>query len=163
MKKSVTLVTVLMALLLLQACASHRQLDDDNVASRESANEVSEADIGGSFLWGGNILSMENDQGLTKLTIVSFPLSNSEEPKLKHASTGRFIAHYQGFLEPADFKVGKKVTILGDLTGFKDGKVSQANYKFPLIKVTDINLLKDNAGGGFRLPVSLGIGIGLGF
>lgn len=154
---------MLIALIFLQSCASHRKLDDNNFASREIANEVTEADIGGSYLWGGKILSINNDEGITQLTVVSFPLSDSELPSVKELSTGRFIAHYQGFLEPTDYKIGKQVIILGDLTGFKDGKVSEASYSFPMLRVKDINLLKDAKEGGFRLPVNLGIGVGFGF
>lgn len=154
---------VILLCLAITACSSHRKIDPENVASRELPSDVSEADLGSDYLWGGKILSTDVKETETVLTVLSYPLKSSEVPLTSETSGGRFIATYDGFLEPSDYKIGSQVTLLGRLDGFKEAKVSEANYKFPMIKITDIALLKEKEHGTFGLPVSLGIGVGFGF
>jgi len=144
---------------MLSACTKTK-LNTDNTAQVSEPRLVSlEDDLNKTYLWGGEILTIENLKETTEITILSYPLDNNEKPKYSKQSTGRFIASYSGFLEPTDYNQGKLVTVIGSLKEFKQDKVEQADYQFPVLAVEQIKL-QGKATNRYRLPISIGIGIG---
>ncbi len=160
MKIFAKIIVVLISLTLLSACQSNR-LNIDNSAATSEPNLISaETDLNKKFLWGGEILSVENLHQTTELTIISYPLDRSEKPKYNKPSTGRFVAVYPGFLEPTDYHQGQSITIVGTLQELRNGKVAEADYLFPVLSTDQIKL-HGKASRGYRLPFTIGIGIGI--
>ena len=160
MKIFTKIIIVITILTTLTACQSNR-LNIDNSAITNEPNLINEqTDINKKYLWGGEIIGVENLKQTTEFTIISYPLDKNEKPKYKKQSTGRFIAAYPGFLEPTDYHKGQLITIVGTLQELRNGKVSEADYQFPVLAADQIQL-HGKASRGYRLPLTIGIGIGI--
>ncbi len=154
------IIIALIAVNALSACQSNKLNSNHSASTIEPRLTNEQTDINKEYLWGGEILAVENLQQTTELTIISYPLDRNEKPNYKKQSTGRFIASYPGFLEPTDYRTGQSITIIGTLQKFRDGKVAQADYQFPVLSA-DRMQLHAKASKGYRLPFTIGIGIGI--
>lgn len=90
--------------------------------------------VGQEARFGGRVVSVTNDKNRTRLEIAAMPLDSSASPILGEPSTGRFAAYYNGFLDPVDFK-NQLVTVVGPITGFENGAVGQASYRYVTVNV----------------------------
>jgi outer membrane lipoprotein len=91
--------------------------------------------VGAEARFGGTVVNVANEQGRTLLEIAAVPLDSGARPILGEPSRGRLIASVNGFLEPVDFK-GQLVTVVGPITGVKDGKIGMTPYKFVTMNAT---------------------------
>ncbi|WP_312985114.1 Slp family lipoprotein [Atlantibacter sp.] len=91
--------------------------------------------VGQEARFGGKVVSIQNQQGKTRLEIATVPLDSGARPVLGEPSRGRIYADVNGFLDPVDFR-GQLVTVLGPITGAVDGKVGATSYKFMTMDVT---------------------------
>ena len=69
--------------------------------------------------WGGVIAQTENLASTTEIEIIAYPLQDNGRPDLDEPPSGRFIAIIQGFLEPADHRPGRSITLSGNLSGVR--------------------------------------------
>lgn len=133
-------VPVLIALLatLAAGCAT-APLSTEGVAAgltpAGAAAEPSAAD-GRIVLWGGIIVAAKNLEERTRLEIVGYPLdSRSQRPLLDDEPLGRFLAYHDGYLETAEFGAGRRVTVRGTVTGTERGRVGEAGYTYPTVRI----------------------------
>lgn len=93
--------------------------------------------------WGGTIARIENqaDQQ-TMLEIVARPLNGGGRPLHNDRSDGRFLALVPRFLDPEIVKVGRDVTVLGQLSELQSGKIGETEYLFPVVQVDDFKFWK---------------------
>ncbi len=147
--------------LLVAACQTAPSLDADRSASTMAPEKIdADTERGQEFLWGGQILEISNLTDRTEITILSYPLASNHTPNRSNPSTGRFIAVYPAYLEPLDYAPKRLISIIGTLSGFRDGKVSGASYTYPQINVTNLKLHRTTT-ERFAMPFSIGVGIGL--
>lgn len=90
--------------------------------------------------WGGTIASVRNGKVRTWIEIVEQPLSGNGRPRRTDRSEGRFLARFNGFLDPAIYTAGRKITVVGDVTHAVTGTIGAYSYKFPVVKVTSFHL-----------------------
>ncbi|VEA66223.1 Outer membrane protein slp precursor [Serratia plymuthica] len=90
---------------------------------------------GAEARFGGTVVNVANEQGRTVLEIAAVPLDSGARPILGEPSRGRLLATVNGFLEPVDFK-GQLVTVVGPITGVKEGKIGTTPYKFVTMNAT---------------------------
>lgn len=90
--------------------------------------------VGQEARFGGKVVSIDNQQGKTRLEIATVPLDSGARPVLGEPSRGRIYADVNGFLDPVDFR-GQLVTVVGPISGTVDGKVGETAYKFMLMQV----------------------------
>jgi outer membrane lipoprotein len=119
--------------------------------------------VGESFLWGGLILGIDNrEEGTTVLEVLALPLDDAGRPQPDEGEPGgRFLAVSTEFRDPAEYRTGRQILVLGRLTGFEEGRIGEATYRYPQLAVEAIHLW----GGDGRSPGSswhFGIGIGIG-
>ena len=120
---------------------------------------------GKDFTWGGSVLSIKNLKDRTLIEVMAYPLDGNGRPNLGGGTQGRFLADYPGFLEPTDFPSGQLVTVTGPLLGYKDGKVGEADYRYPALQADQIKHWDNNASYQYpyvRPSVNIGFGIGSG-
>jgi len=129
----------LLLILTLSACSSHiPPVIKQPLESAPSIGEVrdrADAYISQKVRWGGMILETENNQDNSSLTIVAFPLNDDGEPQVSDQSTGRFIALFDGFLEPLVFSREREVTVIGKLLKMETIDVGEYAYEYPVIQV----------------------------
>ncbi len=107
-------------------------------------------------LLGGTILSTKNLPQKTMLEILEFPLDSFQKPITSKMSGGRFIAIYNGYLDPAIYSQGRLITIAGEVIGSKTRPLGETTYRYPLILIKEEHLWRQR-------PYGSSIQIGIGF
>ncbi len=64
--------------------------------------------------WAGKIVSVQNNDAFSKITISYYPSSTGGRPETKQQSSGQFVAIVPGYVESRVFKKGRLVTVLGN-------------------------------------------------
>ncbi len=91
-------------------------------------------------LWGGIILSGKNLEKTTELEILAYPLDDYMEPIKDSKSVGRFILVKQGYLELGEYAKGRAVSVVGELSGKRTGKVGDSPYTYPVLGVQQLKI-----------------------
>lgn len=100
--------------------------------------------------WGGEILAVTNRTRDTEFEILGRPLYDNAEPKPEGGDAVRFIAVIGRFLDPADYRPGKRLTVVGRLRGNDQRKVGEYPYPYPVVEVEHYNLWP-----AYQAPVEL--------
>lgn len=105
--------------------------------STVSPEEVRRTQATGSVVrWGGTIAGITNEaDGKTVVEIVSRSLYSGGRPVHNDRSAGRFIGEFSNFLDPEIIRAGRDITLVGTVSGIRDGKIGDANYRFPVVAV----------------------------
>jgi len=138
---------LLVASCLLSACSSI----PDNLKVADGTPLVAFADahvqktsaVGETARWGGIIAKVDNLPDQTRLEIVVFPLQSSAKPKQSDESLGRFRAYAKGLLDPMIYKVGKSVTVVGQIAPNEAGKIGEHEYSYPVLAASAVHLWKN--------------------
>jgi len=86
--------------------------------------------------WGGEVVSVENNNDVSLVQIVQYPLNNYGKPVTTKSSEGRFIAKTDEFIDPVVFKEGTLLTFTGIVDGETVRKIDQKELTMPVINVT---------------------------
>lgn len=123
-------------------------------------NDASQVSQQTQVLWGGTVLNVSNLADSTQVEILAYPLDRRQRPMTGRTAQGRFVASYEGFVEPLSFPPGRIVTLLGTLTDPVRGVVGDVDYVYPSINVSESHLWSEQELAP-RSRVSFGIGIRL--
>jgi outer membrane lipoprotein len=129
---------------LLSGCATAPPAGlEDNLPQQPSQREAqnrAQAFIGRAVRWGGEILDVRNDPGSTDVEIFGRPLLASAEPEPEGGEGIRFIARVSGFLDPAEYTPGKRLSVRGTLTDAETRPVGEFPYLYPVVVVEHFHL-----------------------
>ena len=132
------------AVLLLQACASQvpPMIKDPPAEdlSLTRAQHDPDKHRGKPVRWGGAIISTQNLQNITELTILAKPLDRYGEPEAGDHSYGRFIARHNGFLDPAIYANGRSITVYGKFEKTLNKKIDNFEYNYPIVQIEHLYL-----------------------
>ena len=67
-----------------------------------------------------------------------------------------------GYVESMDYPAGALVTVDGQISGSRAGKVGEAPYVFPLVKVNQSHVWTANELSSGKNNVHFGVGLGVG-
>jgi outer membrane lipoprotein len=113
-------------------------------------------------LWGGVIVGLHNRVDHTLLEVVSYPLRN-QEPRTSSMTDGRFRLEVRGFLDPVDYRTGRRITARGPVQRTEAGRIGEVEYVFPVMVASELYLWPEIAAPAQRSGgVTFGIGIGIG-
>lgn len=115
-------------------------------------------------VWGGVIVRIQNLPELTRFEVVSYPLGSSQEPRTARMTDGRFLLEVPGFLDPVDFRAGRRVTARGLVERTEAGRIGEVDYVFPVLVASEVHLWPDPPArerDSGRVQFGIGIGIGL--
>lgn len=126
--------------LLLAGCASipaaiDVDLPDDNAPTLEQARQQPDAARGETVRFGGQIAAVDNRSETTLIEVVGRQLGRDGRPAADGASRGRFLAVFEGFLDPAVYEQGRQLTVVGELDGTEPRKVGEHSYPYPRVRV----------------------------
>ncbi len=126
------------ALILLGGCASNIPLEireditDKNI-SIKAASQNFEQNQGEPVRWGGTIAKVENNATDTWIEIVGRKLGSYGQPQSTDLTQGRFIARVDGFLDPAVYKIDRRITVYGKVESRVVRQIDDHPYTYPLI------------------------------
>ena len=136
-----------MLLLVLAGCASKPTtsiglavVDKVSVAQ---ARADADAHLGARVRWGGIVTEVENKVDETWIFVVARELKNNEKPISDSDSEGRFIASFDGFIDPSIYKEGRPLSVVGTFEDTTVRSIGDFDYRFPIVKVTDSHLWAD--------------------
>ncbi|MHB8254290.1 MAG: Slp family lipoprotein [Acidiferrobacter sp.] len=127
---------VLASLLLLAGCASRIPLElrQPHISQATVAGARAHlVPIGLRVRWGGIIAKVSNTPKATWIQIVSKPLRHDGRPRRRPRSDWRFLARVPGFLDPALYAVGRKITVVGVFSGYEKDPIGSYLYDFPVV------------------------------
>lgn len=159
--KSLLLILSSILVLLITGCAVVKfDTGDRQIAKITPAQALNEARDNGAVIWGGRIVAVRNLQNSTEIEVLSYPLSNGHQPKIKHAPGIRFLAIYPGYLEPINYASGRYISLFGELRG--ETELMAGNYELlaPVMQVEQLHLWEANP-DRWQNHVNFGVGIGI--
>lgn len=162
--RTLTRLLPVAATLVLAACAPapiFKAGPDVASVPPETVAQAPERYTGRAVIWGGQVVAVQNLPGSTEIQILGYPLDSSQRPLPNSPIGGRFIAIMQGYVEPLNYPAGSLVTLTGHIEGVRTGSVGDANYVFPLVKVTASHVWTAEELRSDKPHVSFGVGIGI--
>ena len=150
--------------LLLSACATTPPIDmagtDGTLTPSQAAANI-DAARGRRVAWGGVIINTTNRQNITEIEVLGYPLDASARPDDTAAAQQRFLIERPGYLESADYRAGRLVSAVGEVTGTRAGKVGEAPYTYSVLKADQLYLWPSEEQRQSGSNVRFGIGIGI--
>ncbi len=155
--------------LLLSACASTPRLPVDGVNLTLQPADIVRATeqnrlqdtIHDNIMWGGLIVENRSLATHTQLEVLAYPLNTDQMPDTSVLPLGRFLADYQGFLEPLEFSAGRLLTLTGQITGSQQAQIQAAIQIYPTVRVQHIQLWPAAREQADDPQLRFGIGIGV--
>jgi outer membrane lipoprotein len=140
----VRLAQYLACLLLLGGCASAFPADAMRSVDRSVTvpvlRENPPAYLGRRVIVGGDILATRPMPGATEIELLTKPLDGEDRPRPGDASPGRVIVSTPQFLDPAVYAEGRRITVIGTVTGQEERKIGELPYRYPVLGAVDIRL-----------------------
>ncbi len=97
--------------------------------------------VGKYVMLGGTIAGVQNSKDGSQLEVVQSPLESDDLPEeVSHSSGGRFLATTSHFLDPIVYKMGRRVTVIGQVEGKKILPIDQIEYTYPIISIREIHV-----------------------
>jgi outer membrane lipoprotein len=161
------LMLLVCAALALASCATVisreglKRVDDDLDFSRLLRDPQAHMDK--TVLLGGTIIETENYSHRTVLAVIQYPLGSGKRPDSSKSSGGRFLLSTTEFLDPAIYRLGRQVTVLGSVSGQETRPLQERMYTYPIIELSEIYLWPERAASSAGTGFHFGVGIGIGF
>lgn len=96
--------------------------------------------LGQRALVGGEILATQTRPGQTEIELLSRPLRYDDSPERTDTSDGRALIRTAQFLDPAVFAKGRRITVVGRVTGAEERVIGDLPYRYPVITSEQIRL-----------------------
>lgn len=110
---------------------------------------------GKTVLLGGVVISAKNTDEGTYIEVVQKPLDYRGKPKDTDISFGRFLVLHKGYLDPAIYSPGRKLTVAGEVSGKRVKPLGELQYAYPLIKSKELRIIQPRR----DYPIGFSIGI----
>jgi len=113
------------------------------VNTRITADELRalpDAHKGARVIVGGDILGTQAREGETEVELLARRLHDDDSPERGDRSPGRILLRTKEFLDPAVYAPGRRITVVGEVTGLEERKIGDVPYRYPVIGVERIRL-----------------------
>ncbi len=155
-------LTLILAFILLQACATTPKFDTSDVnldITPQQASDSTDALQGIRVLWGGVIIASSNLKDATQLEVLAYPLAPNQRPDIDKAPLGRFLARQTGYLETTDYAQGRLITLSGLLREPREGRIGESEYIYPVVEIDRLHLWPKQRGGSPETRFHFGLGV----
>jgi outer membrane lipoprotein len=133
-------------LLLCTGCTHYISEQSRALADRsitfDMLREDPDAYRGKFVMLGGTVATVTRTREGTQLEVVQYNTDSRELPDAVTPSGGRFLATTSEVLDPAIYKPGALVTMMGEVAGKKAHPLQGVLYTYPVIAVKEIRALK---------------------
>jgi outer membrane lipoprotein len=152
-------------MMLITACAStisqNTMSTVDKSISFQALQQKPDTYKGKVVLLGGQIITTTVKDNETWIEMLEKKLDASQKPEDTDVSGGRFLVKFEGFLDPAIYATGRKLTVAGQVEGKVVRPINETKYTFPVLSAKEHYLWKpEAANGGPRFGIGVGGGIG---
>jgi len=126
----------------------------------EQVLENPDAYRGKVVLLGGEIIKTENVPDKTVITVLQRSLGYNQKPDSEGESKGRFIVSTPDFLDPAIYRPGRKITVVGSVMGKEVRPLGELEYVYPVIEKKELHIWPVEGAPATSPRFHFGIGIG---
>ena len=159
------IISIACLLVLMSACApviSQKTMSTvDKSISFSALQQNPNAFKGKIVLLGGQIIATTVKADETWIEILEKSLDYQQRPSDTDKSSGRFLVRFSGFLDPAIYASGRKLTVVGQVDGKVVRPLKEVNYTYPLLTAREHYLWKpEDAYSTPRFGVGIGVGGG---
>lgn len=137
---------IIFAIAILGGCASKPPAAISKIPSENPSLTIVRMDIdsfiGSEVRWGGMISKVENKATETWVELVRQKLRENGKPRTNDKSDGRFIASFEGFVDPVVYELGRPLTVVGTIEGKTQRPIGEYDYIFPIVSVEGSYLWK---------------------
>jgi outer membrane lipoprotein len=91
-------------------------------------------------LLGGEIVQTRPRTGSTEIEVLSRPLGERDAPQYTDFSDGRFLLVAPDFLDPAVYAVGRRLSVVGTVTGSEERPLGERPYRYVIVAVDQLYL-----------------------
>lgn len=155
-------VIVSVMLLTLVACAGGISSQARSQVTYSGAfSEVLENPFGfegQTVMWGGRVIEIQNQGGLTEIVALQMVLDSKYRPSDGDASQGRFLIKTPEFMDPALYPPGTLFTVVGNLLGAENRMIGEMDYRYPVIDVVEIETFDPGQRSSPRIHIGIGVG-----
>lgn len=109
-------------------------------------------------MFGGKILETKVAPDSSELTVLQLPLDSSGRPVNQIQSEGRFLVQSNQFLDPANYKKGAFLTVVGLSKGKEIRPIGDYDYVYPLLEEIEIKLWPNETKASPRFHFGFGVG-----
>ena len=95
---------------------------------------------GQRLMVGGDILSTQPRTGETEIELLARRLGSDGAPEYGDQSPGRLLLRSPDFLDPAVYGQGRRITVIGTVSGVEERKVGDVPYRYPVLLLERIRL-----------------------
>lgn len=88
----------------------------------------------------GEIIDTRPRTGSTEIEVLSRPLGDGDAPRRTDESDGRFLVVAPDFLDPAVFARGRRVSMVGTVTGGEERPLGDQPYRYVVTRADQIYL-----------------------
>jgi outer membrane lipoprotein len=161
MKNKRQLTIQLFFVLFITACATTPIFDtssiDLSITPEQAANNAVTLE-GSPLLWGGIIINSTNLKEETQLEVLAYPLDSKQKPDVEKQPLGRFLAIEPEYLETSIYSQGRSITVSGTLQINRIGRIGEAEYTYPVLKINQLQLWKSRGKSG-ETRFHFGVGV----
>ncbi len=140
------LVLAVPMLLILTGCAHYiseaSRVQADRSITFGKLRADPDAFRGKFVLLGGTVAAVTRTGEGTQLEVVQYNVDSRELPDVVTPSGGRFLATTSESLDPASYKPGALVTMMGEAAGKKVLPLQGVAYTYPVIAIKEIHALE---------------------
>ncbi len=138
-KQSMKYLLTIAFFLLLTACAHQlaKPIDEKiavNLTLAQIKTKIPDS-VGQRVRWGGVIANVKNAPQSTIIEIVARPLNRQGRPMAVDQTAGRFLAQFDGFIDPVVYAKGRDITVVGAVSNEKTQLIDAFEYKYVAIQV----------------------------
>ncbi len=109
--------------------------DTEDVPDVRTAGAEPDEVRGETVFWGGTVESVHNAADATLVEVVARPLNDAGAPREQAPSDGRFLARFEGFVDPADYSEDKRLAVVGRRDGVERRHIGDYEYPYPVVRV----------------------------
>jgi outer membrane lipoprotein len=110
---------------------------------------------------GGQIIATTVKDNETWIEMLEKKLDAQQKPEDTDQSAGRFLVRFLGFLDPAIYAAGRKLTVAGQVEGALVRPINETKYTYPVLAAKEHYLWKpEEANRSPRFGIGIGGGIG---
>jgi outer membrane lipoprotein len=144
-----TILSVFCCLIIFSGCSGYRVIPDhlkEHINHQLHFGEVRdnpEAHTGEVMVVGGEVLSVERRQDMTRIEVLQLPLTHNFFPADRRSATqGRFVALSKGTnpLDPAVLENGIAISIVGEILGKETIPIGQDEKEVPVYGIKDLTI-----------------------
>lgn len=130
----------------IYSCAPSKFKEIKNEINEKVSFDIVIADpdrfVGEKVLWGGEIVNLRNEENETVIEVIQAPLNYKDKPGNIDLSAGRFLIEEAGFIDPAIYAEGRKITVAGTIAGTRTEAIGEADYVYPVVQSLKMHLWK---------------------